>query len=95
MKLRRREIQISQEELAARCDLHRTYICDIENGRRNLSLSSMLRIAEALDITVSELTIGIGKMAEPDTRTGNNPRQGLIITAAREQIKQGSVGVRI
>lgn len=46
---------ISQEELAARADLHRTYIGDIERGERNVSLLNMSKIAEALKVKFSLL----------------------------------------
>ena len=45
----RKEQKISQEELAERCGLHRTYISDIELGKRNVSLENIERIAAALD----------------------------------------------
>ena len=45
---------ISQEELAARCSLHRTYISDIELGKRNLSLENIERIAISLNQSLSE-----------------------------------------
>ena len=48
---------ISQEELAELCKLHRTYIGAIESCEKNLSLSSLEIIAETLGITVSELLI--------------------------------------
>jgi CheY-like chemotaxis protein/DNA-binding XRE family transcriptional regulator len=46
---------ITQETLAARADLHRTYISDVERGARNLSLKSITRLAGALDISVAAL----------------------------------------
>ena len=46
---------LSQEELAELCKLHRTYIGAIERCEKNLSLSSLEIIAEALGITVPEL----------------------------------------
>ena len=46
---------ISQEELGYRASLHRTYIGDIECGRRNATLLSAQRIADALQIPLSEL----------------------------------------
>jgi two-component system response regulator len=46
---------ISQEELAERSDLHRTYISDVERGARNLSLESISKLARALEISVSDL----------------------------------------
>ena len=46
---------ISQEQLAERADLHRTYVSDVERGARNLSLESITRLARALDVSVSTL----------------------------------------
>lgn len=46
---------ISQEELANRCGLARTYISAVERGERNISLRNVQRIAAALGISESEL----------------------------------------
>lgn len=46
---------ISQEELADRCGLHRTYISDVELGKRNVSLENIERIAQSLNISLSSL----------------------------------------
>ena len=51
----RKQLGISQEELAERADLHRTYISDVERGARNLSLESITRLARALDVSVAAL----------------------------------------
>lgn len=53
VKKRRQELNISQEELAERASLHRTYISDIERGRRNVSLENIENIAKALEISLS------------------------------------------
>ena len=50
----RLERGLSQEELADRCGLHRTYISDIELGKRNLSLENIERIAISLDKSLWE-----------------------------------------
>jgi transcriptional regulator with XRE-family HTH domain len=55
VKERRLEIDISQEVLAGRSGLHRTYIADIERGARNVSLENIERLAKALQIPMSEL----------------------------------------
>jgi len=55
VRLRRDDLDISQEELAGRAGLHRTYISDVERGARNVSLESIHRLADALKIPVSQL----------------------------------------
>ncbi|HMO04423.1 MAG TPA: helix-turn-helix transcriptional regulator [Kiritimatiellia bacterium] len=53
--------KLTQEALAEIAGLDSTYISGIERGLRNPSLLSMLRIAQALETTVSELGRGIDK----------------------------------
>ncbi len=55
VKKRRSELGISQEELAGRCDLHRTYLADIERGSRNLSLFSIEKVAKGLGLSLGDL----------------------------------------
>lgn len=45
----------SQEELAKRADLHRTYIGSIERSERNVSLINIARIAKALSVPIEYL----------------------------------------
>lgn len=45
----------SQEEFADRCELHRTYIGAIERGERNVTLTTLNRIARAFGISSAEL----------------------------------------
>jgi transcriptional regulator with XRE-family HTH domain len=51
----RLKLGISQEELAARAGLHRTYIGMIERAEKNITLINMNKIAEALDISLPDL----------------------------------------
>ena len=65
LKAWRKRQGFSQEVLAERADLHRTYISDVERGARNLSLENITRLAGALRISVAtlfppELTDDIG-----------------------------------
>jgi CheY-like chemotaxis protein/DNA-binding XRE family transcriptional regulator len=46
----RSQRRISQEELAGRAGLHRTYVSDIERGARNVSLESIEKLARALEV---------------------------------------------
>lgn len=45
----------SQEELASRCELHRTYIGSVEREERNVSLNTLEVLAAALGVSVPEL----------------------------------------
>ena len=52
----RREAQgLSQEALAAKAGLHRTYLADVERGGRNPSLLSIVRIARGLNVAAAVL----------------------------------------
>ena len=51
----RRRLGISQEALGGRAGLHRTYICDIERGARNVSLESIAKLARTLEVSVATL----------------------------------------
>lgn len=55
VKFWRNHLGISQEALAERSDMHRTYICDVERGSRNVSLETIERLARALEIPTSTL----------------------------------------
>jgi len=55
VKILRLERGWTQEELARRADLHRTYIGSIERYERNVSLLNIERIAKALSVSVKDL----------------------------------------
>ncbi len=55
IKLLRNEIGISQEELADRAEIDRTYITSVECGKRNISIVNIEKIAKALGVTLSKL----------------------------------------
>jgi transcriptional regulator with XRE-family HTH domain len=46
---------LSQEALAERCQLHRTYIGIVERGETNISIQNVVRIANALNMRVWKL----------------------------------------
>jgi transcriptional regulator with XRE-family HTH domain len=61
IRKRRMALELSQEALAERAGLHRTYIADIERGSRNVSLQNIEKIARALGVSISSLFTGLGK----------------------------------
>jgi len=50
----RTKLGISQQELSYRCELDRTYITSVENGKRNISIVNLEKIAHALNLTIKE-----------------------------------------
>ncbi len=51
----RQQKRLSQEELAYRARIHRTYMGGIERGERNPSLVNITKISKALDVSLTEL----------------------------------------
>lgn len=55
IKIRRVEADLSQEQLAELCSIDRTYMSNIERGKRQPSMKTLRTIAEALNTKTSEL----------------------------------------
>lgn len=55
LRRHRERLGISQEDLAEKANLHRTYIGSVERGERNVSIDNMERLALAVDSTIQEL----------------------------------------
>ncbi len=60
----REQAGFSQEELADRAELDRTYVSGIERGRRNPSVKSLQRVVAALDTSLDSLFIKARVLAE-------------------------------
>ena len=50
----RNKLGISQEELGFRSGVHRTYIASLEVGKRNISIATLEKIVNALEVSFSE-----------------------------------------
>jgi transcriptional regulator with XRE-family HTH domain len=55
IRAHREQLGLSQQELAARADMHRTYIGGVERGERNLSTLNLMATARALEVEVGDL----------------------------------------
>lgn len=55
VRRRRIEAGLSQEDLAERAELHRTYIGGIERGERNVGLANVAHVARALGASLGDL----------------------------------------
>ena len=51
----RLDLGYSQEELSFKAGLHRTYISSVERGKRNISLTNIKKIADALGLKMKDL----------------------------------------
>jgi transcriptional regulator with XRE-family HTH domain len=60
----RSQLGITQKELAHRAGLHRSYVCGIERGTRNVSLENIERLSRALEISLSTLFFYEGAQTE-------------------------------
>lgn len=55
----RTEIGISQEKLALKAEIDRTYLAGVENGKRNLSIKSLEKIINALNVSFHDFFEGM------------------------------------
>ena len=54
IRILRKDLNLSQEALALKAEVDRTYITDVENGRRNVSVELLEKIIIALEVSFSE-----------------------------------------
>jgi len=50
----RKEQELSQEALGYKAEVDRTYVTDVENGRRNVSVEILERLIKALGVSIAE-----------------------------------------
>lgn len=55
IRMLRLQIGISQEKFALKIGMDRTYYASVEAGKRNISIINICKIAQGLNITLSEL----------------------------------------
>ena len=95
VKERRQELGFSQEELAERSGLHRTYITDIERGVRNITLKSATKVADALELSLTSIFAKVERDHEFGSQEGleslgillvdNDPHQLEFMTNALKE----------
>lgn len=50
----RKKLGLSQEKLANNCELDRTYVASVENGKRNISIINLEKIVKALNVSLKD-----------------------------------------
>ena len=76
MRRRRQELGWSQHHLAERSGLHRTYVAEVELGKRNLGLVNIARIATALELEVAGLFAAYDAAARKPTALTEKGNEG-------------------
>jgi transcriptional regulator with XRE-family HTH domain len=81
MRRLRLEQDITQEDLAFKAGLHRTFVSELEIGHRNPTYANLLRVANALGVSLSEWiagaeasTTGRRRAAKPRSRRASRTR---------------------
>ena len=80
VRSQRQSAGLSQEELAHRSGLHRTYVTDVERGARNPSLNSIKKLSDALRVSLSDLF----SLVEGVERNDRAPDSGSSTSEPRE-----------
>jgi transcriptional regulator with XRE-family HTH domain len=62
VRARRQELGWSQETLALKASINRTYIASLESGRRNPSLDLMARLAGSMKVNLGDLVRGLERV---------------------------------
>jgi transcriptional regulator with XRE-family HTH domain len=78
----------SQEEFADVCGVHRTYMGHIERGEKNISFSSLARVAGALSVPISDLLVGLegGDPVSAETKLRVRQKKGSQSGVDREKL---------
>jgi two-component system, response regulator len=74
IRAHRKRLGFSQEELADRSGLHRTYITDVERGVRNVTMESMCKLIGALDVPFTTIFNDMEQTGERRDGTGGSSR---------------------
>ena len=79
--------KMSQEELAEKCDLHPTYIGQVERGEKNATLESISKIATGLSVSLSTLFENINDTATDGTNFPNEAYELIQSLPPKDQKK--------
>ena len=59
IRLMRAEQDLTQHAFSKMVEINRSYLVDVEHGKRNVSIDNLIKIARGLDVTLSELFEGV------------------------------------
>lgn len=98
VKSMRKSLAITQEELAWRAGLHRTYVTNVERGVCNLSLESISKLAKALGTSMAALLVDVEVLEARQMRAGRiefgPPKSPVEILLATEDPQDAELAIR-
>ena len=86
---------LSQEELAERADMHRTFIAGIERGARNVTLKSIDKLARALGVATETLLAPGGMPVLPTAGRRSEPPRPRLVNILMVEDKQSDVDLTL
>ncbi len=89
IRLIRKQKGITQEELAEKAQLMYQYISGVERGSRNISIDSLERIIDALEIETSQIFV-FGPVSEYKINEGETD-ENYILTVHQAMLKERSI----
>jgi transcriptional regulator with XRE-family HTH domain len=66
LQILRERAKLTQDELAARLDIHSTYVSQVERGRRGVRWHTVLRFLDASEASLRQLTNAVAKVEQRD-----------------------------
>jgi predicted transcriptional regulator len=75
IRTRRKELELTQEDLAGRCEIDRPFISLMEVGRKQPTISVMYRVASALELRFAEFCDRVDNRYRRRLRRGEKARQ--------------------
>ena len=93
----RHRLGITQEELAWRADIHRTYLADIERGKRNVTLGTVANLAKTLQISMGNLFAYVTARPRSALRVGATtaPTEGQNILLVEPNAADAAMTARV
>ncbi len=82
--IRRKELGLTQEEIAEKLNISRVYFSSIESGKRRIYTSTLVAIANALETTADELLLG---QQEWDQKACNHALGNILLDCSPENRK--------
>lgn len=73
IKARRASLKVSQEELAHRAGVHRTFVAKLEVAQTQPSLGVLLRLADALEVDFQDFAGSIARRYRKELRAARRP----------------------